>query len=68
MVAHASPAIERAYTLTLTPAGKAVMVKLRASAVAHEREIDRLVGRTNRPELIRTLKRIIAGLAEGDDR
>jgi hypothetical protein len=45
-----------------------VMAKLRASAVAHEREIDRLVGRTNRPELIRTLKRIIAGLAEGDDR
>ncbi len=58
----------RAYTLTLTPAGKAVMAKLRASAVAHEREIDRLVGRTNRPELIRTLRRIITGLGEGDDR
>ena len=57
----------RAYTLTLTPAGKAVMAKLRTSAVAHEREIDRLVGRANRAELIRTLKRIITGLEEGDD-
>jgi hypothetical protein len=27
-----------------------------------------LVGRTNRAELIRTLKRIIAGLGEGRDR
>jgi DNA-binding MarR family transcriptional regulator len=58
----------RAYELTLTPAGKAVMAKLLVSAVAHEREIDRLVGRSNRPELIRTLKRIIAGLAKDNDR
>jgi DNA-binding MarR family transcriptional regulator len=54
----------RAYTLTLTPAGQAVMAELMASAVAHERELDRLVGRSNRSELIRTLKRVIAGLEE----
>jgi DNA-binding MarR family transcriptional regulator len=58
----------RAYTLTLTPAGQAVMAELMASAVAHEREIDRLVGRTNRSAFIDTLKRIIAGLAKDDDR
>src|SRR5215211_7422556 len=52
----------RAYTLTLTPAGQAVMAELMASAVTHERELDRLVGRSNRSELIRTLKRVIAGL------
>jgi DNA-binding MarR family transcriptional regulator len=52
----------RAYTLTLTPAGQAALAELMASAVAHERELDRLVGRTNRSELIRTLKRVIAGL------
>jgi DNA-binding MarR family transcriptional regulator len=54
----------RAYTLSLTPAGQAAMAELMASAVAHEREIDRLVGRTNRPEVIRILKRIIAGLSQ----
>jgi DNA-binding MarR family transcriptional regulator len=53
----------RAYTLTLTPAGKTVMAELRACAIAHEREIDRLVGRTNRSAFIHTLKRIIAGLS-----
>jgi DNA-binding MarR family transcriptional regulator len=59
----------RAYTLTLTPAGQAALAELMASAVAHERELDRLVGRTNRSELIRTLKRVIAGLeAEDGDR
>ena len=52
----------RAYTLTLTPAGQAVMAELMASAVTHERELDRLVGRSNRSELLRTLKRVIAGL------
>lgn len=58
----------RAYTLTLTPAGKAVMARLMASAIAHEREIDRLVGRTGRTEFMQALKRIIAGLTQDDGR
>jgi len=37
-----------------------------ASAVAHEREIDRLVGVTGRAEFVRTLKRIIAGFSQPD--
>ena len=57
----------RAYTLTLTPAGKAAMVELMGSAVAHEREMDRLVGRANRSDFMRTLKRIIAGLSQSDE-
>jgi DNA-binding MarR family transcriptional regulator len=54
----------RSYRLTLTPAGKAVMAELMASAAAHERALDRLVGRAERAAFIRTLQRIIAGLSE----
>lgn len=57
----------RAYTLSLTPAGKVVMLELKASAAAHEREIDRLVGRGKRSEFIRTLRRIISGLSQADE-
>jgi DNA-binding MarR family transcriptional regulator len=53
----------RAYKLGLTPAGRAVMKKLLAAAVDHERQIDRLVGRPKRAEFIRTLRQIIAGLS-----
>ncbi|MBI3512456.1 MAG: MarR family transcriptional regulator [Proteobacteria bacterium] len=56
----------RTYRLTLTLAGRAVMTKLKASAIAHEREIDRLVGRVGRADFIQALKRIIAGLAQHD--
>jgi DNA-binding MarR family transcriptional regulator len=56
----------RSYALTLTPEGRRAMRELMASAVEHERELDRLVGRENRAELIRTLQRIAAGL-ESDD-
>lgn len=54
----------RAYTLSLTPAGRTAMLELMASAAAHEREIDRLVGRAKRSDFIRTLKLIIAGLSQ----
>jgi DNA-binding MarR family transcriptional regulator len=53
----------RAYALTLTGKGKAAMIELMAGAVVHERDMDRLVGRENRAEFIRTLKRIAAGLS-----
>ena len=55
----------RAYTLKLTPKGKAAMVKLMASAVEHEREVDRLVG-AKRAEFIRILKTVAAGLSQDD--
>ncbi len=53
----------RAYALTLTPRGREAMLQLMASAVEHEREVDRLVGRENRAEFIRILRRIAEGLS-----
>jgi DNA-binding MarR family transcriptional regulator len=53
----------RAYALKLTPKGKAAMVKLMASAVEHEREVDRLVG-AKRAEFICMLKTVVAGLSQ----
>jgi DNA-binding MarR family transcriptional regulator len=56
----------RSYALKLTPLGKKAMQRLKASAAAHERELDRLVGSEQRGEFIRTLQRISAGLAVDD--
>ncbi len=56
----------RSYALKLTPLGKKAMLKLKASAIAHERELDRLVGREHRTQFIQTLRRISAGLAVDD--
>jgi DNA-binding MarR family transcriptional regulator len=56
----------RSYALRLTPLGRKAMQQLRASAVAHERELDRLVGQEQRTQFIRILKRIAAGLAVED--
>jgi DNA-binding MarR family transcriptional regulator len=53
----------RSYALRLTPLGKRAMQQLKASAEAHERELDRLVGREQRAQFIQILKRIGAGLA-----
>jgi len=56
----------RSYALRLTPLGKKAMQQLRTSAIAHERELDRLVGPEQRAQFIQTLKRIAAGLAADD--
>lgn len=56
----------RSYALRLTPLGKKAMQQLQASAIAHERELDRLVGQEQRTQFIETLKRIAAGLAVSD--
>ena len=56
----------RSYSLTLTSAGRRAMRELMATAVEHEREIDRLVGRANRADFIGTLRRIAAGLTPDD--
>jgi DNA-binding MarR family transcriptional regulator len=52
----------RSYALTITPEGRRTMRELMEIAAEHEREVDRLVGRENRAEFIRTLQRIAAGL------
>jgi len=56
----------RSYALNVSPEGKKAMRDLMASAVDHERELDRLVGREHRAEFIRTLQRIATGLTPGD--
>ena len=56
----------RAYALTLTPRGHGAMLELLASAVEHEREVDRLVGPENRADFIRILRRIAEGLSQKD--
>jgi DNA-binding MarR family transcriptional regulator len=56
----------RSYALSLTTQGKKVMQQLKASAVAHERELDRLVGPEHRGLFIQILKRIADGLAVDD--
>jgi DNA-binding MarR family transcriptional regulator len=53
----------RVYALRLTPRGREAMLELKASAVVHEREVDRLVGAENRAEFIRILRRIAEGLS-----
>jgi DNA-binding MarR family transcriptional regulator len=53
----------RSYSLTLTPEGRRAMRELMEAAAEHERELDRFVGRENRADFIRTLRRIAAGLA-----
>lgn len=53
----------RTYTLKLTPKGKAAEAKLLASAMAHERDIDRIVG-VHRAQFVRILKSLAATLAQ----
>jgi len=52
----------RTYALKLTPKGKAAQAKLLASAMAHERDIDRIVG-AHRAQFVRILKSIASTLA-----
>src|SRR4051794_6548556 len=54
----------RTYSLKLTPKGERALAKLMASAVAHEREVDRIVG-GERAQFVRTLKRLAVALAQG---
>jgi DNA-binding MarR family transcriptional regulator len=52
----------RAYALTLTAKGNAARLKLMATAVEHEREVDRIVG-AQRAQFIRTLQSLATALA-----
>jgi len=52
----------RTYALKLTPKGNAARIKLMASAIAHERDIDRTVG-ADRAQFIRILKSLALALA-----
>jgi DNA-binding MarR family transcriptional regulator len=53
---------QRAYRLTLTPAGRRLLAELTRCARAHERALDRIVGARELDGFLRALKRIIAEL------
>jgi DNA-binding MarR family transcriptional regulator len=58
----------RTYALRLTEAGAAVLGELTEHARAHDRELDRIVGREEKARFLRTLRRIAIALGSGDRR
>ncbi len=56
----------RSYELRLTPRGKSTMEQLRAKVQAHEEELDRLISKTQRAQLIQILQQLAAGLTPNE--
>jgi DNA-binding MarR family transcriptional regulator len=52
----------RSYQLTLTAAGEAMLERLTAGAIRHERNLDRIIGARDRVRLLEVLRRIRAEL------
>jgi DNA-binding MarR family transcriptional regulator len=65
-----TPDDRRAYQLTLTAAGKRMLAQLSACAVRHDRNLDRIIGRKDRPRFLAILRRIEDVLARenGEER
>jgi DNA-binding MarR family transcriptional regulator len=53
---------QRAYRLSLTPAGRRLLAELTRCARTHERTLDRIIGTKGQKDFVRVLKRIIAEL------
>src|SRR5712675_2046566 len=51
---------QRAYRLSLTPAGQSLLAQLVRCARSHERNLDRIIGARAQKSFVRILKRIIA--------
>ena len=51
---------QRVYRLTLTPDGRKLLRQLVACAKKHERNLDRIIGRSEQANFVRILKRIAA--------
>ena len=62
IVRQRTRADQRAYRLSLTPAGRALLAELTRCARAHERKLDRIIGAGAQKGFVRVLKRIIAEL------
>ena len=52
----------RAYRLTLTPRGEALLAQLTACARAHEEKLDRIIGARDRVRFLRTLRRLATSI------
>jgi DNA-binding MarR family transcriptional regulator len=53
---------QRAYRLSLTPAGRRLLAELTSCARTHERTLDRIIGTKGQKDFVRVLKRIVAEL------
>ena len=53
---------QRAYRLSLTPAGRRLLTELTNCARTHERNLDRIIGARAQKDFVRVLKRIIAAM------
>ena len=60
IVRQRTSADQRAYRLSLTPAGRRLLAELMRCARTHERKLDRIIGAGAQKEFVRVLKRIIA--------
>jgi DNA-binding MarR family transcriptional regulator len=52
----------RAYRLSLTPAGKKTLIELTRCARRHERNLNAIIGQSDRKQFIAILKKIAAGI------
>lgn len=52
----------RSYHLTLTSAGQAMLKRLAECAARHDRNLDRIVGKRDKPRLLRLLRKIMSEL------
>ena len=60
VVRRRTRADQRAYRLSLTPAGRRLLAELTRCAREHERKLDRVIGARDQKSFMRVLKRIIA--------
>jgi DNA-binding MarR family transcriptional regulator len=62
VVRRRTRADQRAYRLSLTPAGRRLLAELTACARTHERSLDRIIGTKEQKNFVRVLKLIIAAM------
>jgi DNA-binding MarR family transcriptional regulator len=62
VVRQRTRADQRAYRLSLTPAGRRLLAELTQCARAHERSLDKIIGAKAQKNFVRVLKRIIAAM------
>jgi DNA-binding MarR family transcriptional regulator len=62
VVRQRTRADQRAYRLSLTPAGRRLLDELTACARMHERNLDKIIGVKDQKNFVRVLQRIIAAM------
>jgi len=53
----------RSYQLSLTPSGEAMLRRLTACAERHDRNLDRIIGKRDRAQFLRILRKLVAELS-----